>query len=36
MSASEFIAMLDKIPLVLAVGILIVIIYFIARKAVKR
>lgn len=36
MSAGEFIAMLDNISLVLAVGILIVIIYFIARKAVKR
>jgi len=36
MTANEFIAMLDNVSLVLAVGVLIIIIYFIAKKTVKH
>lgn len=36
MDANEFIDMLENISLVLAVGVLIIIVYFIARKTVKR
>lgn len=36
MGLSDFIGNLEKITLILAIGIMIVIIYFIAKKAVKR
>jgi hypothetical protein len=36
MTVSDFISSLERVSLVLAVGILVVIIYFIARRAFKR
>jgi len=36
MGIQEFIDNLEKITLILAVGILIIIVFFIAKKAVKR
>lgn len=36
MSLSDFISNLEKITLILAIGILIIIIYFIAKRAAKR